>query len=109
MPQVSNRLQGSRILLVEDHDLTRRAAATLLAAHGADAFQAPTGRSALQLLQHESPSVLLLDLMLPDMDGTEILRELRESHPASLRCILAVSGDARPDASPRSVASVPMA
>lgn len=83
------------MLLVEDHDSTRRATARLLAAEGALVSQAPTGRLGLQALEHEDPEVLLLDLMLPDMDGREVLRAVSASRPASLRCAFVITGDAR--------------
>src|SRR5690606_6955210 len=54
-----------------------------------------TCRDAIHLLAHERPDVLLLDLMLPDGDGSEVLRSLRGRRPPSLRCILAISGDVR--------------
>jgi len=44
-------------------------------------------------LRHGIHDVLLLDLMLPDMDGREILRQLQSGRPDRLKCILAVSGD----------------
>lgn len=86
-------LEGVRVLLVEDHDTTRVATARLLASEGAVVYQAENGRMALHLLAHEDPQVLLLDLMLPDIDGSEVLRHLRRQRPASLRRVLAVSGD----------------
>jgi two-component system KDP operon response regulator KdpE len=88
-------LQHVKVLLVEDHDVTRRAATRLLKAAGAEVLEARTGREALHLLVHHEPEVLLLDLMLPDADGTEILRQMRTHRPPSLRCVLAVSGDVR--------------
>ncbi|HEX8523985.1 MAG TPA: ATP-binding protein [Tepidisphaeraceae bacterium] len=90
------RLAGLRILLVEDHEMTRRATAKVLASEGATVIQAEHGRAALQILAHDFPQVLLLDLMLPDIDGSEILRKLRTQRPASLKCMLAVSGDVSP-------------
>jgi CheY-like chemotaxis protein len=54
---------------------------------------AENGREALQLLAHETPEILLLDLMLPDLDGSEILRSLLTTRKESLRHIFAVSGD----------------
>jgi len=88
-------LRDVRVLLVEDHDVTRRAASRLLATRGATVLEARTGREALHLLLHDQPDVLLLDLMLPDADGTDILKHLKLNRPASLRCVLAVSGDVR--------------
>jgi len=87
------RLADLRVLLVEDHDTTRRATAQLLVAEGAIVAQAGTGQAAIHMLAHDLPHVLLLDLMLPDIDGSEILRRLCEHRPPSLRCVLVVSGD----------------
>ncbi len=87
------RLSGLRILLVEDHEMTRRATARVFAAEGATVIQADHGRAALQMLAHDFPQVLLLDLMLPDIDGAEVLRALENYRPASLKVILVVSGD----------------
>jgi CheY-like chemotaxis protein len=88
-------LSGITILLVEDHEVTRKAAARLLAGKGATVLQAATGRDAFEILASGRPQALLLDLMLPDVDGTDILRFLSTRRPASLKCILAVSGDVR--------------
>jgi len=92
-PQSHGRLAGLRILLVEDHEMTRRATARILAGEGATVMQAEHGRAALHILAHDFPQVLLLDLMLPDIDGADILRKLQTHRPASLKCMLAVSGD----------------
>lgn len=94
-PAGAARLEGMRVLLVEDHDTTRRATARLLAAEGAVVSQAPTGRLGLEALETEDPEVLLLDLMLPDIDGREILRTLAAGRPPSLRCAFVITGDAR--------------
>jgi signal transduction histidine kinase len=86
-------LQGVRLLLVEDHESTRISTSRLLALHGAQVEQAADGRTAIQMLRRSEAEVLLLDLMLPDLDGREVLRQLKTSRPASLRCVLVVSGD----------------
>jgi signal transduction histidine kinase/ActR/RegA family two-component response regulator len=88
-------LAGTRVLLVEDHDTTRRATARLLAAEGAIVTQAPTASAALEALDQDSPEVLLLDMMLPDMDGREVLQALSAQRPAGLRCVFVITGDAR--------------
>jgi two-component system OmpR family response regulator len=92
-PPAAQRLAGLRVLLVEDHEATRTAFSRLLAAQGANVATASDGREGLQQLGHHPPDVMLLDLMLPDMDGREVLRRLAENRPASLKCLLAVSGD----------------
>jgi signal transduction histidine kinase/response regulator RpfG family c-di-GMP phosphodiesterase len=86
-------LSGLRVLLVEDHESTRIAMGQLLTLHGAHIEHAADARTAIQLLRRCEPDVLLLDLMLPDMDGREVLRQLQSHRPAQLRCVLVVSGD----------------
>lgn len=86
-------LGGLRILLVEDHASTREALATLLAAEGASVTEAPDAGSAIDALEGTNPHVVLLDLMLPDMDGTEVLKAMRERRPPALHGIFVLSGD----------------
>jgi signal transduction histidine kinase/CheY-like chemotaxis protein len=93
----SKPLAGMPILLVEDHVPTRRATARLLKEFGATVLQAETGNDAMKMLREESPQVLLLDLMLPDIDGSEVLKFLLQSPNRSLRLIFAVSGDVTPE------------
>ena len=88
-----NSLRGLKILVIEDHQGTRTAAAQILESEGADVLQAPDGRSGLKMLRQERPSILLLDLMLPDIDGKQVLAELRKDRPAELRHILVLTGD----------------
>lgn len=89
-------LEGLRILLVEDHDVTRQVVARLLNARGAVVTETPDARGAVDLLSSDSHQVLLLDMMLPDMDGREVLRHLQKQSAKALRCVLAVTGDASP-------------
>jgi signal transduction histidine kinase/ActR/RegA family two-component response regulator/TolA-binding protein len=89
----ARRLAGLRVLLIEDHEDTRNAFSRLLGAHGAEVNIAHDGREAMRILGHHSPDAVLLDLMLPDMDGREVLQHLAQNRPANLRCLLAVSGD----------------
>ncbi len=90
---VHNSLVGVRILLVEDHQTTRVMTSRLLAQEGAVVLEAGSGSQALEILEQDTPQVVLLDLMLPDMDGSEIIRAIRKKRPDSLRCVFAVSGD----------------
>jgi signal transduction histidine kinase/CheY-like chemotaxis protein len=90
-------LENLRILLVEDHETTRETMSQLLTEHGAHVTSARNGREALRLLPQAGYDVLLLDLNLPDIDGSEVLNALRHSRPPGLRRILVLSGDARPE------------
>lgn len=82
-----------RILLVEDHSVTRDGTSRLLCDEGATVTEAPDGMTALNLLRQQEFDVLLLDMMLPDLDGREVLRMLQIQRPDKLRGVLVLTGD----------------
>jgi len=65
------------ILVVEDEDEARRLLARDLAAHGYGVSQAGTGAEALRAWEARRPDLVLLDLGLPDVDGTTIVQRIR--------------------------------
>jgi two-component system response regulator MtrA len=67
------------ILLIEDDPLVRRGLELALARHGYDLRTAGTGEEGLRSLAGSAPDVVLLDLMLPDLDGLEVCRRIRTS------------------------------
>jgi adenylate cyclase len=70
---------NASILVVEDDLPTREALSRSLTSMGYAAHEAVNGRSGLDwLANHPPPSLILLDLMMPEMDGFEFLRELRK-------------------------------
>jgi two-component system KDP operon response regulator KdpE len=71
--------EGSPIILVVDDERPiRRFLRTTLLGHGYIVHEATTGQEALLAAAEQRPDVIVLDLGLPDMDGTEITRQLRE-------------------------------
>jgi len=68
------------VLVVEDNTENREMIGRQLTKAGWNVTEAENGRRALDVIQTEQPSVILLDLMMPEMDGFEFLRELRQ-HP----------------------------
>lgn len=68
---------SGHILLVEDDDALRRTLAAALGAAGYVVSTAGSGGEALRMAGEEPADVILLDLGLPDMDGKEVLRNLR--------------------------------
>ena len=70
-------MKGPRLLLVEDDAPTRRMVAANLAAHAYDVTEAGDVLSALRSWDAERPDLVLLDLGLPDRDGTTIIRRIR--------------------------------
>jgi CheY-like chemotaxis protein len=69
-----------RILLVEDDETTREVTRHALERDGWSITPAENGRVALARMAEDQPDVILLDLMMPEMDGFEFLAELRR-HP----------------------------
>lgn len=69
---------GPRILVVDDERAIRRYLRTSLGAHGYTVYEAATGQEALAAVASERPDMVILDLGLPDMDGVEVTRRLRE-------------------------------
>jgi two-component system chemotaxis response regulator CheY len=65
------------ILVVEDDDDTRDLIRCVLQCEGFAVLEAEDGRQALQVLEQSSPDLLLTDLMMPHLDGIELIRHLR--------------------------------
>ena len=70
-------MEASKILVVEDDLPVRNLITTTLKMHGYSYLQAKNGEEALMLASSHNPSILLLDLGLPDMDGIDVIRSVR--------------------------------
>lgn len=72
----------AQVLLVEDYPGIRQTYRAALVAAGHDVELAADGQEALEAVSHSSPDVILLDLLMPNMDGLEFLRRYRpHDHP----------------------------
>lgn len=69
---------GVRVLVVDDEAAIRRYLRASLSAHGYTVFEVESGRAALEAITAERPDMVILDLGLPDVDGVEVTRLLRE-------------------------------
>lgn len=69
---------GLRILVVDDEQAIRRFLRTALSVHGHTVYEAVDGEEGLRAILQHRPDVIFLDLGLPDMDGIDIIRRLRE-------------------------------
>ena len=70
-----------RVLIVDDEPDIRRLVSHHLSQAGFDVVEASTGREGLEMALGRSPSLVVLDLMLPDLDGNEVCRTLRAQMP----------------------------
>jgi DNA-binding response OmpR family regulator len=79
---------GPVVLLVDDDAAIRRAVSAGLELEGFRVVAASGGRAALVAAQSVEPAVILLDLSMPDLDGLEVLRQLREGGDDVPVCVL---------------------
>ena len=85
------------VLIVDDQAETRTLCRLTLEGEGIHCGEAGNGVLALEACQRRRYDLLLLDIDMPEMDGPEVLRRLRESPPWSHLKVLMFSGRASPD------------
>jgi DNA-binding response OmpR family regulator len=76
------------VLLVDDDERIRKSVGTGLTLEGFEVVPASGGRAALAAAEAISPAVIVLDLAMPDLDGLEVLRRLRDAGQDVPVCIL---------------------
>ena len=79
------------VLIVDDNEKNRKLAGSVLSAAGFRTIEATTGAEALALAAEHVPDVILMDLRLPDIDGTEATRTLGEQERTARIPVVAVS------------------
>ncbi len=70
-------MASRHLLIVDDEDNLRSMLRAALSHHGFDVTEADNGRSALEAVATERPDLIVLDVMMPDLDGFEVCRRLR--------------------------------
>jgi putative two-component system response regulator len=73
-----------KILVVDDHPSSRMTAVALLSVEGYDVFEAESGTVALSRIAESNPDLILLDVMMPGMDGYEVCRRLKQDEQTRL-------------------------
>lgn len=87
-------MSGPRILIVDDETQLRRAVRRSLEGHAYEVHEAEDGAGGMLEFRAYKPDVVLLDLMLPDIDGIEVCRQIREASTTPV-IILSVVGEER--------------
>jgi len=82
------------ILVVEDESQLNKMIRDYLETLGWAAFSAETGGEALDLFRTESPDFILLDIMIPGLDGLDVMRRIRESSDVPIILITAMAEEA---------------
>jgi len=78
-----------KLLIVDDDHDFRRVAKLALLADGYEIFEASSGREVLDLARREQPDLILLDVLMPGLDGYKVCRQLR-ANPATNRTAVLV-------------------
>jgi len=73
----SDEAMTKQVLVVEDNTLNMRLIQDILEPLKHDVTEAKTGQAALDILQHKHPNLILLDVLLPGMNGIEVLKRIK--------------------------------
>lgn len=65
------------ILIIDDSSFTRKRIANMVKAEGHDTIEASDGRQGLEMTATHSPECIVIDLIMPEMDGLELLKSLQ--------------------------------
>ena len=88
---------AEKILIVDDDPETVRLVKLMLSRQGYSVITANSGKQALDLLHAEHPDLILLDVMMPEMDGFQVTRQLRSNPKTTDTPILIFSAKAQVD------------
>jgi two-component system, OmpR family, response regulator len=83
----------SKIMIVDDDPNIRELVSTLLHNHGFEACEAADGRDALQKMTNDNPDLVIIDIMMPNMDGFELCRNLRRYYENMPVLMLTAKGE----------------
>jgi len=68
----------TKILIVDDSMFQRRVLGDMLADNNFEVIQGKNGKEGIELFKNESPAIVLQDLLMPDISGIEVIKELKK-------------------------------
>ncbi|EXJ16430.1 response regulator transcription factor [Imhoffiella purpurea] len=83
----------AKLILIDDEDLVRYSLAKVLRKAGHEVIEAENGSHLMSTLEHESPDLIITDLIMPEQDGLGVLFDLRQA--GSDIPVIAISGGGR--------------
>jgi two-component system, cell cycle response regulator DivK len=87
-------MAGERVLIVEDNEKNMKLVRDVLQAMGYSPLEASSGEQGLMLAAENAPALVLMDIQLPDLDGSEALRRLRADERTARIPVLALTAQA---------------
>jgi len=85
-------MERKKILIVDDEEEVLLLLEKYLVREGYDVITAATGREAVIKARSLSPHLILMDIVLPDIDGPEVVKKLQEKHETSKIPVIFLSG-----------------
>lgn len=92
MPLQKSASRGTRILVVDDQPELAELIRNVLGDEGYDVTVCTDSRQALRLVEEETPAAMILDIMMPETDGFEVLRQLRTNPVGQRLPVILMSG-----------------
>ena len=93
------------ILIVEDNEKNMKLVRDILRHNGHATIEAQTGGEGVRLAKEKQPDLILMDIQLPDIDGIEALRLIRQDATLDAVAVIAVSASVMPDDQQKIVSS----
>lgn len=87
-------MSGKKILIIEDNEKNRKLIKVILKAKGYYTMEAEDARSALDQLKREPPDLILMDIGLPEIDGLELTKQIKQDASTKNIPIIAVTAHA---------------
>jgi CheY-like chemotaxis protein len=91
---MSDAAPGATVLVIDDDPCIREELRDALQAWGYTVVEAENGKEGIKQVETSAPDVVITDIMMPEMDGIEVIRTLRASHPG-LRIVALSGGDSQ--------------
>ena len=88
---------SARVLVVDDNEDNVKIMSLILLGKGFEVRPARDGKAALRSIEQERPDVVLLDIMMPDMDGIEVLDRIRANPQSASLPVILVTGKGQDD------------
>ena len=82
---------SARVLVVDDIPVNVRLLEAKLSAEYYDVITATSGAEALEIIESKPPDIVLLDVMMPEMDGFEVFRRIKENPATALLPVIMVT------------------
>jgi CheY-like chemotaxis protein len=95
----------NKVLVVDDETSLLDLYQIIFESAGYQVRSATNGRQALKLITEEMPDLILLDVMMPGLNGIEVCREIRTRYPSENPCILMYTADDRVETRENSMAA----